>query len=51
MDKLLVGLMDTEEVYALAEAFGIEVTWFEGSEQMYMHYDDVCAEVARALRD
>lgn len=51
MNAYMVGLMDTEEVYALAESLGIEVTWFEGREQKYMHYDDVCEQVARALEE
>jgi len=51
MNSYMVGLMDTEEVYAMAEALGIEVTWFDGREQKYMHFDDICEQVARRLAD
>lgn len=47
----MVMLMDSEEVYALADSLGIEVTWFQGRDQQYMPYEQVCEAVARQLND
>jgi hypothetical protein len=49
MNSYIVGLMDKEEVFAMAEALGIEVTWFEGRDQKYLSFEEVCEQVSRAL--